>query len=231
MLTEAQRKQYFDFNEKENCVKFTGNKLECFIPQRYANNNYLIIGDKVNALGVFTMVIDDKITCGLQLPAVIEIEPNEIYEANVDDTAYTVCKLNKGNRLMTSMQVMQIDKIGYFMWTEFLNTGHMPSYVDYDNVNNLFDDLGECTGRGLPGNHAVFELILSHIYRDADNLDIKYRNTKMTKPPARVSLQDVSYGPSTTSGRILGSYSEIGLNSALIKPNKENSELEDIFRA
>lgn len=223
--------QYFEQDDKENCVRFIGDKLECFIPVRYKNENFLIVADKIQALGIFSIRINDTLTGGLQIPAVIQIDPTETYETTIDEEKYFVCVLTKNHRVMCSLDVMQIEKVGYFMWREFLSLGHFPSYINYQNVNSLFDDLKEITGRGLGANHAILEIILAHLFRDPDDLNIKYRHTPMVKPPAHVTLRDVSYGPSTTHSRIFGSYSDIGRNAALLNQSDTNSELSDLFRS
>lgn len=227
----ADLSDYFRESEKDDCVYFTGDKLECFIPTRYETDDYLSIDENVHALAIFSIRIDDKIDGGLQLPAIITIEPTETYETTIDEEHYLVCVLKKGDKIMNTMSVMQIEKIGYFMWREFLSLGRMPSYLTYQNVVGLMDDLKEITGRGTNGNHTILELIYAHLFRDAKDLNIKYRHTTMTQPPAHVTLRDVSYGPSSTLGRIAGSYTDTGINSALLNQADQNHEIEDLFRA
>ena len=222
--------KYFEQDDENNCVRFIGDKLECFIPLRYQNENYLIIEDKVQALGIFTIRVNDSIMGGLQLPAVIQIDPSETYEQTIDGERYFTCVLTKGRMIMCSLSVMQIDKLPYFIWREFLSLGHFPSYITYRNVSTLFDDMGEVAGAPMGANHVIIELVLAHLFRDKDDLNIKYRNTDMTKPPAHVTLRDVSYGPSTTHARIFGSFSDTGRNAALLNQTDNNSELSDLFR-
>lgn len=223
--------KFFEQDDKESCVRFVGDKLECFIPVRYKAENYLIVEDKVQALAIFSMTINDTIECGLQLPAVIQIDPSETYETTIDDEKYLVAVLTKGRRLMCSLNVMQIEKISYFIWREFLSLGHFPRYINYQNVNTLFNDMKEVTGRGMNGNHVILEIILAHLFRDRKDLNKKYRYTDMKDPPATVTLQDVSYGPSSTHARIFGSYSDTGRNAALLNQADNNSEMSDLFRA
>lgn len=223
--------KFFEESEKDDCLRFIGDKLECYIPTRYAMENYLNIGENVQALGVFALKVNDSIEGGFQLPAVITMEPTETYDATIDEESYLVCVLRKGDKLMNTLNVMQIEKIGYFMWCEFLSLGHFPRYINYENVLNLFDDLKEVTGRGTNANHAILEIIYAHLFRDAQDLNVKYRHTGMNKPPAHVTLRDVSYGPSSTLGRIGGSYTDTGVNSALLNQSDQNHEIEDLFRS
>lgn len=228
---ESPLAKYFEQDDEHNCVRFIGDKLECFIPLRYQNENYLIVSDKVQALGMFTIRVNDTLTGGLQIPAVIQIDPTETYEQTIKGDRYFVCVLTKGHMIMCSTSVMQIDKLPYFCWREYLSLGHLPSYINYRNVGSLFDDMEEIAGAGMGANHVIVEIVLAHIFRDPDDLNIKYRNTDMQKPPATVTLRDVSYGPSTTHSRVFGSYSDTGRNAALLNQSDNNSELSDLFRA
>ena len=223
--------RYFQEDTKEDCVRFIGEKLECFIPLRYQMDNFLKIGETIQALGVFALTINDTIEGGLQLPAVITMEPQETYEVTKDDERYLVCVFQKFDKVMNTLSVMQIEKIGYFLWREFLSLGHMPRYITYQNVATLMDDLKEVTGRGTGSNHAIMEIIYAHLFRDAKDLNVKYRHTDMHQPPAHVTLRDVSYGPSSTLARIAGSYTDTGINSALLNQADQNHELEDLFRS
>ena len=208
-----------------------GDKLEIFIPMRYQAKNLLIIEDKISALGIFSMRINDSIDCGLQIPAVIQIDPISTHLETINENQFFVCELHRGSRLITNLYVLQNEKLGYAVWLEFLSLGNMPSFINYHNAAFLFDDMKEITGKGIPVNHAVFEIIFAHVYRDAKDLNTFYRHTRMTEPPAQVTLRDVGHGPSSTHGRILGSYSEDGRNAALLNQSEHNSTLEDFFRA
>lgn len=223
--------KYFEEDQKDNCLRFMGEKLECFIPERYEGVNMLTKSEHVHACGIFSLRINGKLYGGVQIPAIIEIEYSETYNDTIDNDKFYVVVLHKGDKLLCSLDVIQMKGMGYFMWNEFLSLGNLPKYTTYGEIWNLFDDLSELTGNGLHGNHSLVEIILAHLYRDRHDLNIKYRHTNMKEPPATISLRNIAYGPTSTSSRIAGSYSEDGLNSALLNQSDENHELEDIFRS
>lgn len=222
--------QYFELSEKDDCVYFTGEKCECFIPLRYQDKGVLHLTSKVQTLAIFSMKINDSIECGLQLPAVIEIDPVDTYTTAIDGEQFIVCVLHKGSKILTTLKLIKDKSLQYVVWTEFLSLGHMPSYMGYDAATTLFDDFNEVSGQSIGTDHALVELVMAHIFRDPDNKAIFYRHTPMKKTPAIISLRDIGYGASTTHSRIIGSYPETGLNSALLNPSSENNELEDMFR-
>lgn len=233
MLTDTIR-SYFRQDEKDDCVYFDPPKgsnvtLECYLPKRYINKNYLIVTETIKVLGIFTMKCQGE-TFGIVLPTVIEMEVSRIEEATIDDRRYIVAVLEKGRKFMTSLSTLQGVKIPYYVWTEFLSVGNLPEFITYDTCAQLYDDMADIAGRGLGVDHAVFELVVAHMYRDKDDLSTYYRNTDMKKEPGMVTLRDINYGPSTTHSRIVGSYANEGRNAALLHQSTTNDELEDTFR-
>ena len=227
----------FELSTEDNCVRFLGEKLECYIPERYQSFGFLELGATVKTLGIFKMVVNDEYECGLQLPTTIEMYPTDIYQESIspDDNEakkdkFYVCSFDKGGQVVTNLNLVQNDKVGYTCWREFMSVGHMPLYIDYDNVAFLFDDLKECTGKGISADHAVLEIIYSHLFRDANDANIPYRNTNMARAPQRITLTDISNGLTGTFAKIAGSYAQQGYNAALLNQSDENVELEDLFR-
>lgn len=224
--------KYFVEESKNDCVRYVnpaGTNLEIFIPTRYRDRGYMYLDEYVHTLGIVMLKIGD-IEFGLQLPAMITIDTTDSYETVIDDTRYFVAVLEPNRRLMTTLTVLQNDKIPYFMWSEFLFIGNIPRYLDYSTIVSLYDQTGEVIGQTLGSDHAVFEVVLAHLFRDQDDITKYYRNTDMRKDPVTVTLKDVSYGPSSTHSRIFGSYANEGRNSALLNHVDNNNELEDLFR-
>lgn len=219
----------FEYSEKDDCTRFMGDKLIIRIPEHYTMLGYLVIAEVVHVLGIFPMNVDG-VDCGLQIPGVIDVDPSDIRTETINDKKYTILELHKGDRIMCTSSVIKDGKLYYAMWKEFIGGGKMPEYLDYDATACLFDDCKKITGKGIDVNHAVIEIVYAHIYRDRDDLTKLYRLTPMTKPPVNIKLNQPAYATNSTHARIIGSYAEQGMNTALIHQNAENVEIEDIFR-
>lgn len=229
-MNEELLNKFFITDEENDCVIFTGEKLQCFIPERYATYGFLHMGEKTESLGIFKMVINDEIECGLQLPSIITMEPIDAQWKTIDDEKFLVAELGTGCKLLASLTLIQNDKIYFTTWREFMYIGHLPLYINYNNIAFLFDDLKEATGKGISIDHSVLEIIYSHLFRSAEDPNIFYRHSDMTKEPARISMKSVAYGPSGTFAKIAGSFAQDGYNSALLNQADRNSELEDMWR-
>ena len=215
---------------KADKVYVNVDKLECFIPKRYAANNRLILGDKIDVLGIFNMIVNGTEKRGLCIPAMIACSPSDMYNGTSDGESCTVLSFKKGDVFSHSRMLLQDSFIGFFMWNEFIALGHLPSSITYNDVIGLFDNMRKFTGKGIPVNHAVLEMIYAHLYRNPENMTEAYRLTDRTVPPKMINLHDVSYGATTTHSRIFGSYATAGINSALVNTQTKNNELEDVFR-
>jgi hypothetical protein len=216
-------------HEQDGSVRFVGKELIAYVPKRYSNLGKFTIGDKVSTLGIFTMKVDD-ILCGLQIPAMITMDPSEISEGTVDSIPYQILTFHENDIFMTTNQVVQDESTGYVIWKEFMGLGNLPSYVTYENIPTFFDDLAEITGAGINVNHAILEMAYAHMFRDPDDRTKLYRLSDTRKEPSIIAIHDVAYGASSTQSRISGSYANQGLNAALLNQSKENAELDDVFR-
>lgn len=219
----------FEYSEKDDCTRFMGDKLIIRVPDHYIQLGYLIIAEIVHVLGIFAMNVDG-VDCGLLLPGIIDVDPSDVRTETDGDKKYTILELHRGDRIMCTSGVVKDNKLHYAMWKEFISGGKMPEFLGYDSTAGLFDDCKKITGKGISVNHAVIEIVYAHIFRDRDDLTKLYRLTPMIKPPVSIKLNQPAYATNSTHARVIGSYVEQGMNSALIHQNAENVEIEDVFR-
>lgn len=221
---------YFELNEKDNCVYFTGNKLEIYIPQRYIDQKHAEVRSSVQVFGCLDLVVNENIHGGIHLPAVIQFTPVDIYKEKIDEDDFVVCVLNKGGRFIENLDLIQDNMNPYFIWLEFITYGHMPKYITYPTSCNIFDDCKEIAGKAPSVDHVLYEIIMAYLARDQENHKIQYRHTNMSKPPYFNKLKDVSYAMNSTHTKIMGSYFSEGLNSSLITTETESHPIEELFR-
>lgn len=231
---EKTLEDYFELDEINDCVRFTGDTLHVYIPRRYETLNFLFIEEQISTLGIFKFVInkdtETELEAGLNLPALITMDADESYNETIDDEKYLCAVLHNGSRLLTSLHLVKNDKLYFLLWREFMSLGKIPLFINYENIAFMFDDLKEICGKGISTDHALLEMIYAHIYRDSDDLNKPYRLTSKQKPPEIINLRNVSYGPSGTFSKIAGSFAQDGYNSALLNQTDKNNELEDLWR-
>lgn len=218
------------FKKIKDSIIFVGKSLEVRIPRRYENYDMLIIENKIKCLGIFEMIINGNINKGLLLPAIIEMDPSESYNTNIDEVDYLVLKFVNGDKFMTKTTILKQAHIAYSMFVEFISLGNLPKFLSYNDTAFLFDKASKVCGVNLNVNHSVFEMIYAHLFRDKDDLAIRYRHTDMKKPPEFIELRSVAYGTDSTTAKIVGSYLSDGINAALVNQSEQRHDLEDIVR-
>lgn len=223
--------QFFEYNADTKEMIFNSESLVIYIPKRYEVYDQLNISDTVKTLAVFDMVIDDKYHAGLMMFVNIEIEADDISQIMIGNIQYVVLNLTKGSRFICHTEIIADDSIVYTIWMEFISRGKLIYNIDYQTLSRLFDQSKSMCNVTIPVDHAIFEVIYSHLCRDPDNLAVQYRQTDMKKPFKFVPLTNVGYSTTSTTSKLLGSYFGQSLNSALIHTNDTQTPLEGLLRS
>ena len=213
----------------DGTVTYEGNKLIAYVPVHYATYSLFKIEKYVTALAIFDMEADGA-KIGIQLPAAIEMDPSEIEDITIDNEAFKKLTFYKGDKFMVRSDVVKIEKMGYYLWKEFIGLGRFPKFMDYKKVFWMLDDLNDVTGKGIDASHTLLEIIYQHLYRDKDDMNKLYRLTNMSKPAGLLTMRDISHIASSNHSKIFGAYSSDGLNAALVEQNTKNNEFEDMYR-
>ena len=227
---ETKIAKYFELNEKDNCVYFIGDKLDIYVPEQYINDKKAIVTDKVQAFGCMDLLINESIWGGIHLPSLITFTPVKMNKETMDDRSYLVCTIYKGGKFLESLDLVQDNMAPYYIFLNFISYGRTAKYITYDNSPHLFDDCKEVTGKGVPVDKALWEIIMAYLYRDPDKIMTQYRHSPMIKKPWFCKLKDVSHAMNSTHTRLFGSYSNEGLNSSLLNTEEESHEIENLFR-
>lgn len=230
-MTGLQRPDFFSFFEyKDDAYFFIGDTLLAKIPTRYEAHNLLSYGDTIRTLCIFDVEINKQYKYGYNFPAVVTMEPSYIYKEREDDVDFIVGEFHKGDKFIAHDVVMQQPFIAYATFVEFINNGRVPSFLSYNQMAVLFDNISRICNFNPRINHAVFEMIYAHLSRDPDNMNIKYRHTDMKKPAAHIGLRNVAYGTDSTTTRLIGAYAGDGINAVLLNKSLENHDMEDLLR-
>lgn len=224
-------KKHTKFDAKQNKIYFTGKKLLVKIPKRYENYNFLEIEQKINTLGIVDLEIDEKYQVSLLMLSMFELSHRDSWEENINGLTYVVAELGKGDVLVNNTKVLQNSQIAYAMFVEFISYGKLPYFITHDNIVSLFDSAPKMTGAKLNVSHVVFELIYAHLFRDKNEISKFYRHTPMKEEPVFIPLRNVSYAPTSTTAKLLGSYFTDGLNASLVNQQEDvNYKIEDLLR-
>lgn len=223
-------KPFLKRDDKKRTITFVGDTMELRIPKRFEVYGMLDTTDVVQTLGIMDVIIDGKYQCSLDILSKITIVPTSYDDMVINGTPYLVVYLEHGDVFIQNTQVAKDANVVYAVYVEFITRGKPLYTLGYDQLALIFDRVKQLTGGGIGVDRVLFELIVSHLARDASDLFKQYRYTLMEEPPVIIPLRSVSLAPTTTSSRVFGSYFDDGLTSSLITKNTEESPFENIIR-
>lgn len=219
------------FEHKDGQWIFTGKHLELYIPTVYADRDLLSVGSTALSLGILQMRINGMFTTNLLLLTKIEIEFESDRQVEEDGYQYTVLEVLPGQALIKNSVIVKNPNLIYSIFMVFIALGRIPPFLDYNTVQSIFDNDNLLCGVSLGVNHAIWEMIYAHMYRDKQDPYKVFRYTPMTNEPQIVALHNISHGPRSTSSKLIGAYMADGLVSALVDTNpKEPSIVENLLR-
>lgn len=215
---------------KDGVYLFKGQSLEVRIPMRYRNYGMLDIEKNIETLGLFDMIIDDRYQVALNILAKVTLCPEETEERTILDDDYLICRWTSPGIFIASNTLVQDFNAIYCAYVENIDLGHRLYNVGYLSLIYLFDRAREFTGSDIGTDRSTYELLVSHLARDADNMQMMYRYTDMKKPPTIISMRSTSFAPTSTTARIIGAYRDDGMAAALNYKQTTRQPFEDLLR-
>ena len=221
------------FSNTKGAMVFTGNKLEVRVPKRYGKHQgCLAIEDTVKTIGIFKMIINGKIESQLFIPAIIDIEYSSIEDEVTDKgREFHILTLLKGDKLMTSTELMVNNRLGYVLFYEFVHMGHYPEMVNYTNIATLFDYISDFLGISFGVDHSILEIMFAQLFRDPSKINKVYRLTDMKKEPEVIPMRDIAHSARSVTGRLVGNYLSNTLDSVVVNKSDNSSEVENLLRS
>jgi hypothetical protein len=186
-------------------VRFTGNKLEIFIPSYFllpTEELAKVMGNRIQSLGLFFFKVDGKVY-ELQIPVDVTFEFSDQYKTktkikpSIPSADYDVFVLNKNDIFIYDLFYKQnFDDL--MRWISKLVQGaKLPLTMSYDEVFSIYVKALQVTNINarLGVSALSLEFILSELYRNKRNMnrpfrfayngtnEYDYRMIKITKIP------------------------------------------------
>jgi len=219
----------FRIDTKHKRALVAVDKLQAYIPKRFERYGLLSVVDNVVvSVGIFDIIINDKIETGLLLPAELRMKPSSTETQFIGADEFLVLTFVKGD-VFCNTEIVRNQSIGYAVFNEFVYMGRLPRFLQYQDAPLLFDRTGDVCKINFGVDHAIIEILFAFLFRDDKDTNIQYRYTPMTSPPNFVSLSHGAQLAVSTLSKLSGPYFDDALNSALINQTDEPTELEEIL--
>jgi len=214
---------------KNNTVEFVGDKLEIFLPKRFDQYGTSIT-DHVECMGIFSLLINDKIKKGFFLPAMITIEPSEVGNASINKVPFHKFTLVKGDKFLRTTEIIMNQSLAFICFLEFIFLGNRMEFMDYDFSALMFEVVQTTCGVNFGVERTLFEIIISHLERMPNNLTAYFRSSDMKGDSVSIPMRAVAQAAVSTSSRMMGSYLNDSINSSLVNHSDEVSPIENLLR-
>jgi len=214
---------------KSGEVIVTGGPISIMIPRSYEKYKRLNITDEIDTLAMFEITIDNE-TKEFFLPASIIMKPSVVQYVTTEGQDYVSATFDKGDIFIKNTRVVKNGYIAYIIFSEYIEKGQIPRYLNYNNLAFIFDTIQRITGCKLPAEHATFEMIYAHLSRDQHQLSTPYRLTPMTTPPKFLKLKDVPHAATSTTAKLVGSYLKDSIINNTVNAADDVSDIEELLR-
>lgn len=207
------------------------------IPARFVEKQLAVIGINTYIVGIFAHVVEDQYYAVYTGVAMYHVAPTSITTVKYQGDSYLELNFEVGAKILVSQEVLMDRMLTYRIYDDIISKGHVPWYLGYDDVIKLLFTSDRLAGVNMLANHAMLELNAAAISRDPKQIGRYYRHVLKSyddlvkDPPTYIPLMSVTYGTTNTTSRILGSYFEPGLYSALANPSTKVENIERLLRA
>ena len=180
-------------------MKEEGNKLlfvgegECiyYVPNYYFTSalNTEVIGEYVNLFGVFQYVYihpngkaDEPRP--FKFPTIFKCKPSKIekitnfhLENTRGEEDYKLLRFTKGSELVSELAVPH-SAIIVQSFIDLLNGSHLPNYIPYTEIIEYIINCAKLNGFNFKVNNQILAMLVSELYRDAENQELPFRLAK-----------------------------------------------------
>jgi hypothetical protein len=221
--------------QPDNSV-MTTRGVKIYVPERFSEKQLAVIGAETYIVGIFAIVVDDLYYGVSTANAMMRIKPSLISTVKFDDSTYLEFSFEAGSTVIATTELIKTDTLVYRIFDEMIAKGHVPWYLSYDDLAKLFETAEYHAGMRLTRSHAILEMIAAAVARDPQDRTKYYRHSvvnqadERSRPPVVIPLRSITYGATNTTSKLLGSYWDQGLTSALVNPSTKVENIEDLLR-
>ena len=235
-LKRAPNKVHETLLTTEDGKVITTKGCKIYAPARWAEQRLAFIGNDTILFGYFLIVVENAYyVCG-RACTMFPLQPAVTKQVQIGDDSYLEFTFDPGTTVIKNLNCVMDDTLPYQMHHEFIELGKIPGYLSYSDQANLFESVIELCGVKLGANEAVLSAIASSVMKDPEDLGRSYAfkinsiANEREFTPAIVPFRDVQYGATNVTAKLMGSYSDLAITSALVNPSERNERFEDLLR-
>ena len=210
----------------------TTKELFIYVPKRFEEIEMAVIEDSFRTMGYCALVSNGSYSV-MATPSFLDLSPSSIQTVKIGDEDYFELYFDANSVVMENTRCFKDSSSAYMIYNEFIAKPNMCVFFDYDDALLCMTKLANYAGVSLEKTNVATEIVIATFTRDENNLDEAYRHAvaKNSKAePEFIGLRNIQYGVTNLPTAIMGSYSDIGVDSSLVKPAKQLEKYEQLLR-
>lgn len=211
--------------------------VKIYVPETYIGSALGSIEDVIRIVGIWGMTVDDKYYAVSKACAMMQIAPSATNVVSIGAIKYMEFIFEAGDTVISNLNLVRTGTLVYRIYNEIIAKGKVPWYLDYTDLCYLFDTSKMHGNADLHANAVILELIASAMARQAGDKTKFFRNDPAivdninASKPIFIPLRYVALQASNTVARLLGSYFQEGVSSALVSRTETIENIEMLLRS
>lgn len=231
---EAVRKTLLVTPDKQLITK-TGCKM--YVPYRFVEQGLAVIGSETRSVGIFAMVLETGEYAISLTNAMMPLTPTSTSQVVIRDEDYLEFHFEPGAVVCSNLMLIKSDVLVYMIYKELTAKGNLPWFVNYQDDDRLYDTAAYHGGIHLAASHSIMSMLGAVTARDPNNRSKYYRhcvrefNDIFTNPPDQIAFDNIQFGATNTTAKLIGSYFDDSTTAALVTPSERVEPIEAMLRA
>lgn len=211
--------------------------LRVIFPTRFLKKGLADISTTALVTGIVAIVDDDGNYGVMNIPIGVPFTPFRVEAAEINGLEYSIMYFEAMTVFIDIMDLVIDAGLMYPILEEFMISGRVPWYMNYEDVSNIFVMSKKYTDTNIGVNILGFSLLTAIIARDPKNkkrflrLVGKSREEIINMTPTYIGLGNIYYAINSTLSKEAGAYAANGLTSAMVDPQEEISNIELLVRS
>lgn len=213
--------------------------LRIYLPRRFEGTRLGTIAKDIRVLAVFMIAsVEEKVYSVCKACSIMVLTPTSSTIVDMPDGEYYEFSFDAGQIICPNIDLVKDDTLPYAIFDEIMAKGHIPWYFTGVDLSTLLESADYHAGLTFGPTNVPIELIASSMMRNPDDLRLYYRfmmeQSKMLNdqpvPPGFIALNNIIYGTTDTVSKIVGSYFDDSVTSALVNVSEKKGGVETLLR-
>lgn len=215
-----------------NSCEIAKKDMYVYFPSRFENARLAFVHDNYEVVGYLGVVCDGKYGV-ISIPCLLTMNPVSVQTVKIEDEDYTEFYFEAGSTLIETTRIAKDSTLIYPIYNELIAKPNIPVYFSYKDALMCLRKAGKYGGLSLEKTNIALEIIVAVITRDFADQNVLFRKAIFDNPqavPVFNGLRDIRGGVTNLPTAIMGSYSDVGVDSLLVNPPKKLEKYEELLR-